>query len=363
MRLSQYIDHKPKKRKNARGSLASMVASVRAHTAFTPILVVWGALLLGLAVIILPASTTDRMSLVTGLGSLGGFAQWAFAAIAALIGAAGGFCLALILRSGSNGSNGSNIASAVISKRTQPIDPSKELGSESLDAPLEKVPFGADANEIDFGNGNAEQPEDEQPSFTRWDFREALIDTCEAAPAAETAKPVELDLGQFAEAPGRNAVWVEEEETASDHNGPDSEQPHSEQPPAQETSSLPLAAMAPAKALSKAPEPKPVPATGALERLRQKHPEELSLVEMVERFAGALHEHQLSERSRASHDAPMRDVALAEALKALTLFTERGFDQSQAQPGPAKTGADELSRTERELREALGKLQNLRGAA
>ena len=96
----------------------------------------------------------------------------------------------------------------------------------------------------------------------------------------------------------------------------------------------------------------------ALEKLRQKPTAELSLVEMVERFAGALHQHQEAERARQDTNAPGRDVALAEALKALTLFTEGGFDKAGAAPA-----TNQLGETERDLREALTKLQTLRGAA
>jgi len=98
-------------------------------------------------------------------------------------------------------------------------------------------------------------------------------------------------------------------------------------------------------------------------------PEELSLVEMVERFAGALHDHQQAERERQPQSAPVRDAALAEALKALTLFTQRGFDnaatpvQSAVQTDETEEELGALGQTERDLREALVKLQSLRGAA
>ncbi len=81
-----------------------------------------------------------------------------------------------------------------------------------------------------------------------------------------------------------------------------------------------------------APEPALRPAgappvsPSALEKLRQIPTSELSLVQMVERFAGALHDHQNSARVRGDLAQNGRDAALAEALKALTLFTESGFD-------------------------------------
>ena len=99
---------------------------------------------------------------------------------------------------------------------------------------------------------------------------------------------------------------------------------------------------------------------------------ELSLVQMVERFAGALHDHQNSARVRGDFAQNGRDAALAEALKALTLFTESGFDPAGYDIGRGAAGhaagasglpEGAIDHTERELRQALAKLQSLRGAA
>ena len=84
---------------------------------------------------------------------------------------------------------------------------------------------------------------------------------------------------------------------------------------------------------------------------------------MVERFAVALHDHQEAERANpTSQPSPQRDAALAEALKALTMFTESGIDADLAALGADKASAG-LKDTTDELREALAKLQKLRGAA
>ncbi|NQZ48402.1 MAG: hypothetical protein HRT63_12870, partial [Erythrobacter sp.] len=141
-----------------------------------------------------------------------------------------------------------------------------------------------------------------------------------------------------------------------------------------------------------APEPDLRPAgappvsPSALEKLRQIPTSELSLVQMVERFAGALHDHQNSARVRGDFAQNGRDAALAEALKALTLFTESGFDPAGHDIGRGAAGhaagasshaagtsghaagasglpEGAIDHTERELRQALAKLQSLRGAA
>jgi hypothetical protein len=90
--------------------------------------------------------------------------------------------------------------------------------------------------------------------------------------------------------------------------------------------------------------PRPV-SPSAIERLRAVPPSELSLVQMVERFAAALHEHQSTPAGSTGLAA--RDAALAEALKALAVLSRDSEAQTQSEP----------------VRAALGRLQELRGAA
>lgn len=424
MRLREYLEKRPKKQIRAKAKSAP----VALHSVFVPMIAVWGAALLGLATLVLPASLIAHMAVLSGAASLGSLAKFVFAGIAALLGGGLGFVVAAAIReSAKQEMDRVPVVSAVKSRRVRPIDPASELGSESLDAPIEDMPFsieeygdaaGEDEELLLIEAAEEDQPgqpdatpkqskpqltlgelakrgyeieesadlsEDAAPpSFTRRHFKEALIESCEgatceaapadsadpkpaaplivtpkakgvdgtkrqplgrpgsngswsltefnpssgAAPSPAEPKPRALELEEFAELPGRSAVWVEE-----DGNG------------------------------SHAASTRANPPLSALEKLRQKPPEELSLVEMVERFAGALHQHQQSERAKlASPNTPKRDTALAEALKALTLFTERGFDERGADPS-SSDNASTLSDTERELRIALAKLQTLRGAA
>ena len=379
MRLSKYIDRQPARRRTTREASKVNARGIATHSAFIPMVTAWGASLLGLSVAVLPAEAISRITMLTRTDFLGFAAMPVYAATAALLGGGIAYIVAAALRERAfRGGNASPVASAMGSRIVRPIDPVTELGSESLDAPIEEAPFAAadedgefvEIREAEVGEKaeptlgelakrgyDIEAPEDcsasedaDDAAFTRKHFRAALIETCEAAGsdseeteaetevAAEVATdplpdaPRALDLGEFAELPGRNAVWVEEEAPAQE-NAPTEE---------------------PTPYVEKA---QPVPAS-ALERLRQKNPEELSLVEMVERFAGALHEHQQAEAARPKPNPPQRDAALAEALKALTLFTKDGFDQ------PAReSDTTQLSETERELRSALTKLQSLSGAA
>ncbi len=472
MRLSQYIDRQPKKRRKSRSASSGMVSNVAKHGSFVSMLTIWGAALLGLSVLVLPASAIARMSMITGAGTLFGFAQFAFAAVAALFGGAIAFIAARGIRNHAmRDTVGNAIVSVVQSRNIEPIDPSSELGSASLDEPIEaeeshaetsaefeEVPEGeaasvqADAQPIPgepvergnkLGAPQEETPETpEEPLIKRKHFQTALIEecedaTCEAAespkasqpereteqvsePAAMTASiittkprqggsnrkvgtpmggsawsltqfdpgikppppaapplpesitkeleepapeiapesapepesapkhaepladtPRSLDLAEFAELPGRNAVWVEE--------------------PAPQEDSKPVSESEPVSAITDAPLAAQAPSISALEKLRQTPTEELSLVQMVERFAGALHEHQEAERKRQPGTGPKRDAALATALKALDLFSESGFDMG-GESLPAQAN-DKLGETESELREALAKLQSLSGAA
>lgn len=376
MRLSQYIEREPEVR---RKKVKPAKASIATHGAFVPILGLWGAALFGLTVLVLPDAMVERFSALSGGAVTGASARLTFAAVATVLGGALAFVIGGALRSAALRQDTTRpIACAVHSRTARPIDPARELGSPSLDAPLDAEPFAGEEQEAEFEpvakpergtrgptlgelaqrGYEMEAPEDavadatgkkEEVVLTHKKFRRALIEscegaTCEASPgsdeheaptpikrkpmkrrparsAAAKSAPRELDLAEFADLPGRNAVWVEDAAGA----------PHARAP---------------------------IPAN-ALQKLRQTPTDKLSLVEMVERFAGALHEHQTSERARRPDGSVGRDAALVEALKALTLFTEQGFDQ----PGRTSSPREQLGKTERELREALTKLQTLRGAA
>jgi hypothetical protein len=115
------------------------------------------------------------------------------------------------------------------------------------------------------------------------------------------------------------------------------------------------------------------PAGSGIEKLRQRAPHELSLIQLVERFAAALHEAQDAETHRASAEPAInaeRDAILTEAIKALSLFTERGFDQAGDAPSQASHNTAPTAQIEEALgshtdqavlSETLAKLQRLQG--
>ncbi len=148
MRLSQYIerDHKPQRARKAK----SRKASIATHGLFLPILTFWGAALLGLAVVVLPEPMIGRMIALSNGAIDSGVARIVFAGIAALLGGAFAFVVGGAWRSKVlSEDNGRPITSVVNARRISPIDPANDLGSDSLDSPLEGMPFGGEAEDDD----------------------------------------------------------------------------------------------------------------------------------------------------------------------------------------------------------------------
>jgi hypothetical protein len=216
------------------------------------------------------------------------------------------------------------IASMVV-RQVRTIDPASELGSDSFDAPVETIPFAAAEAQREPVAKLAPEPEPV-----------ALAEV----PAPAPASPQELDLAQFAALAGRNAVWIEEPVAAA---VPSLVVPEPAPAPAPVPAPVPAPASEPATIMRRAQPRPPIPS--AIERLRAVPPSELSLVQMVERFAAALHEHQSTPAGSTGLAA--RDAALAEALKALAMLSRDSEAQTQSEM----------------VRAALGRLQELRGAA
>ncbi|MFM7378629.1 MAG: hypothetical protein ACKO1O_10965 [Erythrobacter sp.] len=264
-----------------------------AHRAYPPILGLWGALLGAGVVVVLPEAMVLKMLQGTLIGT------WAAAAQPSLAWISGGLLGALLFAFAAwrhvdarRNIKGPSLVK-MAARQVTPINPQRDLGSLRLDDPVETMPFASPA------------------------WRDADLEEPQAA-AAPAGAPRELDLGEFAELPGRNAVWVEEAAPAQ------------KSAPAPEPANAPVAA-APAAERPAAPAPgvsalPPAPGKAALARLRAVPASELSLAEMVERFAGALHEVRETApgRSLGPGDLAAREAALAEALKALEALSGKG---------------------------------------
>ncbi len=289
--------------------------SIAAHRAFVGMLTAWGAALGAGSVMVLPRAMIMQAAMWTSLAGLGPFARYGLAALAALLLGGIALMIATAIRQRHAKTGSVDPVAAMLTDAVRPIDPISELGSESLDSPIE-----------------------DQPAL------EALGNTDEHS--SETLDhPREMGLEEFGALPGRDAVWVAEPDT--------SDQP--EIHPALEAE--------PATPIADTEQDNDAPAPGlsAIEKLRSVPPGDLSLVQMVERFAAALHERQAAERRNPEMArSPGRDAALADALRALGVLSETGYGSIKGIDGK---DAEHLHDTTRELREALGKLQWLSGAA
>lgn len=267
-------------------------APIRAHPAFAPMLGVWGAVCGALCVLVLPGVLIEFFA----AGVLPSFAfGWARPALAGSAAALGGLmCFAaasLFARSDFN---------RLTAQSVRPIDPARELGSASFDAPLQ------DATKLNLEDVDVDVDVDvdEGEDEGNWLLRDYGSD---AEPLRELGLH-ELDLSEFAALPGRNAVWVEEAPQ-----------------PCVETHFIET----PAAVIAEPAIPSAVPA--AIAKLRAVPPTELSLCEMVERFAAALQDYQSAhEADPGGQSREQREAVLGEALKALATITGRGEAEAQA---------------------------------
>ena len=286
-----------------------------AHRVFAPVLGVWGVLLAAATVMVVPSALIQTAAAGTYIASLGDLAQPVLAGFAgALLGGVLFAVAALMSARARRRADAPSVAQRAV-RNIRPIDPARDLGSRSLDDPIEAMPFAKPA----WQDEPVAEPEAQDPAAPE----------PEAAPefAAEPA-PVAMDLAAFAELPGRNAVWIEDQVAAEP-------QPEMETP--EPVVSAPVSTLR-----------LPEPGTAALARLRAVPPSELSMAEMVERFAGALHEHRASPQTRSlsAADLAAREAALAEALKALAALSGEDASNSVREP----------------LRAALAQLQTPRRA-
>jgi hypothetical protein len=340
-----------KRRKRAKGGNRRSTSLV-GHPAFAPLLGLWGAALGGLPVMVLPSSLIASSTHGTAVALLNGAAQPVLAGLAAVMVGGALFGLVAPMSGRARRKGKSPSIAAMATRRVRPIDPARDLGSRSLDDPLETMPFSAPA----WRDMSVEEPE-AQPERQRMRMRQPQPQA-EPQPAPEPVAapeaavdplpaPRALDLAEFAELPGRNAVWVEEPSEPAQPSAAPAE------PAAEPVAYAPVTTLR--QAAPRPAAPLPEPGTAALARLRAVPPTELSLAEMVERFAGALQEHRTSPTARAltGEDIAAREAALVEALRALAALTSA--------PKPSSASAGQGSGEP--LRAALSRLNTQRGAA
>ena len=100
------------------------------------VLALWGAAVPGFAVLALSSVDIARVSMFAGLGALGPAAKLVYAALAALVGGLGMFAAGSLLARFHAPRSSECFFASLGDESVRPIDPSADLGSDSLDAPL-----------------------------------------------------------------------------------------------------------------------------------------------------------------------------------------------------------------------------------
>jgi len=303
----------------------STVGALVRHPVFAPLIAAWFAILLGAAILVQPASSIASITAAVELTAFGDFARIGLALIAALLGGTLGWfgAKALQPRRRFEDEEIEDEAHA----RVRPIVASEDLGINSFDDPVDQNAW-KDWSEEEI---HEEELEDVDAFVELEDIDDdAWVEADNPEPDAESDL---LELTEFAEEedPVPEAPELPEEVV---------EEPESDDVSAE--SNLPVFA-------------RRIQAGSAIEKLRELPTEQLSLVQMVERFAAALHEHQEQHGKNAP---PQEDAALAEGLRALALLSGENPMSS-----PEQAARQEGPQTHAELRDALDKLRELSGVA
>jgi len=327
---------------------------ITAHPGFAPLIAVWFASFLGLGVIVLPGVHISRLAMITELTALGDFARPVLALVLAIVGGLVGFGCAKAIQRFSKTSPATRFAHESTAP-VRPIDPELELGSVSLDAPLEDEIFqewpdcpdseweqdwdtpsvmgSLDNSKDEISDSKADREPTTGAASAALDDNDATIDLAWFEDEPNTA-PQALELSDFANLSNAETLRHELDQEVNDSRTGDSTKP----------------GLAP-QALSAA-----LKSGRSVEALRQTPTSDLSLIQMVERFAAALHDHQ--DRARNS-GAVERDAALIEGLRALSELAGNNSQSSRSHnPITSEHRAKRL-----ELRQALEKLRNLSDVA
>ena len=327
------------------------------HPAFAPLLAVWAAVMGAGVVMVLPAAIIEGFAAaIPGAVAPQAVRLGLAGCIAALL------ALVALLAGRALRSSRRTEGRPIRARRgeVQPLDPASELGSDSLDAPL---PAGLFARQ-------EEEWEDAYDTHAAHDFADEAVVASPVYGVSVMAEPEASDSPQddIFELP---TAWLPEpprdydlaEEVAAEFGparnsspapAPLSEQPAAEQPPAPRNLDLAAfgalpgrnavwvedpAADLPTPDQTKAQAPSAEHAD-AIARLRAVPPSELSLCQLVERFAAALHDYQAvrSAEAEETESRTEREALLQQALSALSRATGQGLDSAPAVTGAARRG-------------------------
>lgn len=304
------------------GKAAPARQTLAAHRAYAPLLGVWGAVLGGAVIAVMPFPLIGAMLEGTLLGSWGATSQILFAAILATLAGSTLFAIAMLQhRKAVSGTKPSMVELAM--RQVTPINPAVDLGSRRLDDPVDTMPFSTPAwRDADLNTPHPVRRREHAPV--------AVAEVAEEQTPPAPAAPAALDLAAF-------------DELLLDQT--------TEPEPA--IQSKPMSAPSVPHLRAVETDPMPLPGTAALARLRATPPEALSLAEMVERFAAALHDHRESPPTDlpAAADLAAREAALAEALRALAALSG---GTGTARSAVSATGSLRAALSQAHLRRGVG---------
>lgn len=312
---------------------------ISSHPAFSAIVALWFAALLGIGSLIVPAALFERLFAVTGLNGIlpATQAPLGFTArtIIALAGTAIGIVTGLLLaRKVSAAQSAPGVAHLHPAK--VPISAMKELGAKSLDQPVEEEPFGGPADRPTVSRRRAlwisDDHETDQSGGTT-PLAAKVISPIENEPELEQ----ELEPAPVSESLSK-ALRAHDFEAPPEDSG--SNLIHTEEPAAFETPEEISAADEIAEAeieaeiLDSPPETAAAPVSMAAEQLLNQPLKELGIVQLVERFALSLQQHPAPISVR---EEELPSVA-AHALRPINVSDS--FDITSDEEDAAEDGED-----------------------
>ncbi|MEL7198022.1 MAG: hypothetical protein AAGL10_06880 [Pseudomonadota bacterium] len=227
-------------RANSRSSGLFAIAS---HPIFKPALMGWAALVIAVAIFVLPSDLIAQFAAMTGLSVLGDAARYVLALIGAVIGGGIGFGLAALIKSGQSAAttcvetehetapSDAFAQTEIDQEAVRPIDPASELGSESLDAPIENAQFEeiddqevADVEADPVGEQELTD-EPEPPQGRRRNLAQLARDEAEASGLADENVASRVDDAAMVTEPGEEALGSFETGDESNVSAPKVELP------------------------------------------------------------------------------------------------------------------------------------------
>ncbi|MEP5937828.1 MAG: hypothetical protein ABJ239_05840 [Erythrobacter sp.] len=325
------------------------------HPAFVIIVSVWAAALLGLPMLVMPATLAQGFAENLGLGAV---AQTLIAAIAAIVGTTGGYGVARAVKSRQSQTFLSDLQDSPQIEEVLEIEPEVEAEVETEAKPeVEAKPQDGAEQESQAAHYTITMP----TQFVPWpdDLPQPEVEILVAPPrkiGRKVEPKVEPEIEHAAESqpvdetPAEAPVETQFEAQAD---------PGGELAPSQPVAEQETPSLQPHR------QPQRQPIGKAVQKLRGEAVGDLNMMQLLERFAIAMadhREHAVTVQADQNH-APQKQATVASLSQALDALDDPLGDH---EPGHLRTGVSVRTRaieTESALQEALIKLARLSGAA